>query len=137
LSLNARSYLVDAGILFLFYSGSLQARTYLNRIFSARALGFVSEINLAEFYYKTVEKFGKQTAEVWYLQTRQSLLRAVAPDMVITRNAALWKVKRRDISLADCYALATMQEKAQVLLTSDPVLGDMKEINVIHISANK
>jgi len=136
LSLNARSCLVDAGIVFLFYSGNRKVKPYLDRIFSGRALGFVSEINLAEFYYKSVEKFGKQTAEVWYLQTRQSKLQVIAPDINITRRAALWKVKRKDISLADCYAIATMEDHAQVLLTSDPVLAELKEVNAVHISPN-
>ncbi len=127
MSLNAKSYQLDAGIIFLFYSGVAQVRPYFERIFSGRSVGFVSEVNLAEFYYKAVEKFGKETAEVWYLQTRQSKIQVVAPDIDITRNAALWKVKRKDISLADCFALASMKKNAQFLLTTNPVWGESKK----------
>lgn len=133
MSLNARSYLFDAGALFLFYSGDSRTKLYFDRVFTNRASGFVSEINLAELYYKTIEKFGMQTAETWYKQIRQSNLNVIAPDERITRNAALWKSKTRDVSLADCYALATTQEKAQVLVTTDPVLAQVKGIKVAHI----
>ncbi len=67
MSLNAKSYLFDAGALFLFYSGDRRTRLYFDRVFANRASGFVSEINLAESYYKTIEKFGKQTAMHWLL----------------------------------------------------------------------
>jgi len=62
-----------------------------------------------------------ETAEVWYLQVRRSRMRAVAPDEAITRRAALWKVGRQGprLSLADCYALATREATAQMLLTTD------------------
>lgn len=135
MSLNARSYLFDAGAFFLFYSGEKRIKPYFDRVFSARALGFVSEVNLAELYHKTIEKFGIQSAEVWYQQVRQSRLQAVAPNETITRNAAIWKIKKMGISLADCFAIATMEEKADVLLTTDPALADTKGIKAVYISA--
>jgi predicted nucleic acid-binding protein len=134
LSLNARSYLFDAGALFLFHSGDARVKTYFDRVFSSRAAGFVSEINLAELYYKTIEKFGLDTAETWYLQIRQSShLRVIAPGEAITRSAAIWKSTTKNISLADCYALATTQEMAQVMITTDSALARVNGVKVIHI----
>jgi predicted nucleic acid-binding protein len=124
LSLNARSYLFDAGVISLFYAGAKAVRPYFERVFSGRARGFVSEVNLAEFYYKTVEKKGMTTAELWYVQVRRSKIKAVPPGEQITRRAATWKVERRNLSLADCFALATREDKAEILLTTDSSLKD-------------
>jgi len=124
LSLNARSYVFDAGVISLFYAGAKAVRPYFDRASSGRARGFVSEVNLAEFYYKTVERMGAATAELWYVQVRRSKIRCVPPDEQITRRAALWKVKRRELSLADCFALATREERAETLLTTDSLLKD-------------
>lgn len=133
MSQNARSYLFDAGALFLYYSGNERIKPYVDRVLSSRASGFISEVNLAEFYYKSIEKFGIEVAETWYMRIRQSKLIVVPPDEMITRNAALWKSKTQKTSLADCYALATVQQKAQVLITTDPVIAEIKGIRVIHL----
>jgi len=122
LSLNARSYLLDAGAISLFYAGAKAVKPYFDRISSGTARGFVNEVNLAEFYYKTVERMGMVTAETWYVQVRRSKLRCVSPNEQTTRRAAMWKVKRRELSLADCYALATREETAETLLTTDSLL---------------
>lgn len=122
MSLKARSYAFDAGVVSLYYAGALTVKPYFDRVFSGESHGFVSEVNLAEFYYKSAEKKGLETAEVWYLQLRRSRLRVVAPTEQITRQAALWKVKRRELSLADCFALATSDSKKGLLLTTDSTL---------------
>lgn len=109
-------------------------KVYFDRVFSARSSGFVSEVNLAELYYKTIEMFGMQTAEVWYQQVRQSRLQVVAPNEAITRSAAIWKAKKAGISLADCFALATAQENAEVLLTTDRGLADTRATKTVYIS---
>jgi predicted nucleic acid-binding protein len=124
LSLNARSYVFDAGVVSLFYAGAKSVKPYFDRAHSGRARGFVSEVNLAEFYYKTAEKLGVTTAELRYVQVRRSKIRCVPPNEQITRRAAVWKVRRRELSLADCFALATREDKAGVLLTTDSPLKD-------------
>jgi len=106
----------------LYYAGASSVRPYFDRIFSGKARGFVSEVNLAEFYYKTAEKKGIETAEVWYLQIRSSKVGIVPPDREITRAAALWKVRKRELSLADCFALATREARAQLLLTTNSII---------------
>jgi predicted nucleic acid-binding protein len=112
-------------VLSLYYAGAASVKPYFDRVLSGKARGFVSEVNLAEFYYKTAEKKGIGTAEVWYLQVRASRIKVVAPDEQITRASALWKVKKRELSLADCFALATKECVAQVLLTTDSTIKDV------------
>lgn len=136
MSLNARRYLIDAGFLALHYSGSDETKPYFDKILSNKASGFVSEVNLAEFYYKTGQQKGLDTAEIWYLQVRQAGFQIVPPDEDITRDAATWKVKRNDISLADCFALATLEKCAEVLLTTDSVLSKIK-VNLSFIQSPK
>jgi predicted nucleic acid-binding protein len=133
LSLNARSYLVDAGFLALHYSGNTKSKPYFDRILSSKARGFISEVNLAEFYYKTGQKKGLETAETWYNQVRQAGFHIVAPDHIITKNAGIWKINRNDISLADCFALATLGEHADVLLTTDSVLATIRGVKSVHV----
>ena len=133
MSLNARSYVFDAGVISLFYAGEKSVKPYFDRVHSERARGFVSEVNLAEFYYKTAEKVGITTAELRYVQVRRSKIRCVAPNEQTTRGAAVWKVRRRDLSLADCFALATREDKAETLLTTDSLLKDAGGRTVVRI----
>ena len=122
MSLNARSYVFDAGPISLFYAGAKVVKPYFDRVSSGRARGFVNEVNLAEFYYKTAEKLGMTTAELRYVQVRRSKVKPIPPNEKITRRAATWKVQRRDLSLADCFALATREDRAETLLTTDSLL---------------
>ena len=124
MSLNARSYVFDAGVISLFYAGEKSVKPYFDRVHSGRARGFVNEVNLAEFYYKAVEKLGMTTPELRYVQVRRSKIRCVPPNEQTTRRAAVWKVQRRGLSLADCFALATREDKAEALLTTDSPLKD-------------
>jgi predicted nucleic acid-binding protein len=133
LSLSAGSYVFDAGVISLYYAGAKAVKPYFDRVSSGTAGGFVNEVNLAEFYYKTVEKLGTTTAELRYVQVRRSKIRCVPPNEKTTRRAAIWKVQRRELSLADCYALATREDKAEMLLTTDSLLKDAGRRSVVLI----
>ena len=113
--------------------------TWLSRIsresFLLAQLGTFLKFNLAEFYYKAAIKKGVDTADNWYRQIRQFAFQIVPPDEEITRSAGLWKVERNDLSLADCFALATTQQKAQIPLTTDRILAQVKEIRSVHVPA--
>lgn len=131
--LSTRSYVFDAGAISLYYAGLEAVRPYFLRVFSGKARGFVSEVNLAEFYHKTVEKKDLQSAEVWYLQVRRSRIKVVSPNEQITRQAALWKARRKGLSLADCYALATRENVRALLLTTDSTLKEASQKTTLHI----
>lgn len=59
----------------------------------------------------------------------------VAPDENIARNAGVWKVKKNDLSLADCFALSTPQEMAQLLLATDSTFVKIKGVSSIHLQS--
>lgn len=125
--------MIDAGFLFLYYAGAASVRPYFNRIISGAARGFISEVNLAEFYYKVGRLKGIETADVWYQQIRQTNFLVVAPDQEITRDAALWKIRNAGLSLADCFALATMRARADILLTTDPDFEGIKGLKIVRV----
>jgi len=91
----------------------------------------VSEANLAEFYYKAVAKKGIEVADLWYRQIRQSPFLIISPDESIPREARLLKLKNRSFSLADCFAVATAQNWAEALLTTDSGLRILKGVKVV------
>ena len=51
--------------------------TYFIRISEGEALGNVAEINLAEFYYKTCQALGRQTADTRYNMVIESEIEVV------------------------------------------------------------
>ena len=79
-------------------------------------------MNLAEFYYRTGQKFGLQTADARLGLIRTSRIESVPTDGEAVVSAGRWKLKRPSSSLADCFALAALESSAEVLLTTDPGL---------------
>ena len=131
-------YLFDAGALSLFYAGDRRVKTYFDEVFSERSEGYVSEVNLAEFYYKTGEKLGLETAENWYLQIRRSDVKVVAPNENTTRKAARLKIKHDGkLSLADCFALATTSNLDASIVTTDSRIKKAGEAPTLYIEIAK
>ncbi len=89
---------------------------------AGRALGFVSHLNLAEFYYKTGQKFGIQTADARIGLIRASRILSVPTDNRAVVAAGRWKMKSPSLSLADCFALAALETSAEILLTTNTEL---------------
>lgn len=132
--MRANKLAFDAGALSLYYAGDKRIKSYFDSVFSKTKMGFVSEVNLAEFYYKTAEKFGLQTAETRYRLTRGSLI-IVAPDEMITRDAAKLKLKCHDkLSLADCFAISTAINNQCTLITTDTKIKQVKEVTTVYLS---
>ena len=113
---------LDTGVLTLYFAGDPRVRSFLNEIDEERAVGLVSEVNLAEYYYKTCRGLGKETADIRYFMIRGSKLLVVG-DEQLTRLAALEKCRQElDFSLTDCFALALAKREKATLLTSDSEL---------------
>jgi len=93
-------------------------------------LGYISGVDVAEFYYKTCQKIGRQTADTRYYQIRRTRLQIVHDDD-LTRGAGLEKCRQPlSLSLADCFALALAKRRKALLLTTDKELSKAKEIEV-------
>jgi hypothetical protein len=120
----------DAGVLTLHFAGDQRVTDYFSRVDSGQFAGLVSEVNLAEYYYKTCQKLGKDAADSRYYMLRASKFRIVQ-DEALTREAGLEKCRTRlDLSLADCFALALAKREKATLLTTDSELRKSKDLEV-------
>jgi len=124
-----RRYVVDAGALFLYFIDDERVKPYFDEVVQDRAQGFICDVNLAEYYYKTCEKLGKDIADVRYHQIRGSDVGLIATDEELTMKAGEKKCKYRGkLSLADCFCLALSELKKATLLTTDSELAKVKEV---------
>jgi predicted nucleic acid-binding protein len=121
---------LDAGVLTLHFAGDPRVKEYFDDVSEGRVVGLVSEVNLAEYYYKTCRKLGRETADTRYFMLRSSKLQ-IANNEELTRSAALEKCRQRlDLSLADCFALALATREKATLLTTDRELKKAKGVQV-------
>jgi predicted nucleic acid-binding protein len=121
---------MDAGVLTLHFAGDPRVGRHFKAVDEKLATGLVAEANLAEYYYKTCRKLGRQTADTRYLMLRASQLQAVQ-DETLTRLAGLERCRQQlDLSLADCFALALAKREHAVLLTTDSELRKAKDVHV-------
>jgi len=74
---------------------------------AGKAEGYTCEINIAELYYKTCEKLGREAAEVRNASIRHSKISILPLDERLTHTAGGLKcIHRGKLSLADAYILA-------------------------------
>lgn len=129
-------FVFDAGAVALYFAGDEKVKQYFLKVFSGDCVGYICEINLAEFYYKTAEKLGLEIAEMRYLMIRNSKIKVIAPDEETTRIAATLKTRYKDqFSLADCYTLATAKVLKTTVVTTDPMISRVKETPTIYFKA--
>lgn len=124
---------LDAGVLSLHFADHEGVRKYFDSIITGRYDGLISAFNMAEFYYKACQKFGKQTADTWYFQLRNSDLSIVYKEDLV-RAAGLEKCRQwPSLSLADCFALALAKAENGLLVTTDSELAKVKDVRTRHI----
>ncbi|HID90455.1 TPA: type II toxin-antitoxin system VapC family toxin [Candidatus Bathyarchaeota archaeon] len=129
-----RRIVFDAGALALYFAGDGRVKRHFDDVLSGTRDGYVCEVNLAEFYYKTAERLGLETAEAWCLMVRRSEIRVTPPDGETTPIAARLKLKHgRALSLADCYAIALAKATRASLLTTDPRIEEAREVPTVYI----
>jgi len=125
-----KAIVIDAGVLTLHFIDDPRVEEYFNSIDNERVSGYISSVNLAESYYKTCQKIGRQTADTRYYQIKRTHLQIVHDDD-LTRNAGLEKCRQTlSLSLADCFALALAKKEKALLLTTDKELSKVKETEV-------
>jgi len=134
--LKKNRFVFDAGAIALYFGGDEKIKPYFAEALAEKGVGYVCEINLAEYYYKTAEKLGLEVAETRHLMIRSSKLEVVAPSEETTRIASRLKLKyRNQLSLADCYALATAKVLKATLITTDSILNEVKEARTLFLKA--
>ncbi len=124
-------YVIDTGALSLFYAGDERIKPFFAKIQDGGAHGYVASTNLAEFYYKVCQKFGRETAMVRFHQT-QTILEEVVAEGELAESAGLNKCRYSHLSLADALAAALTERLGATLLTTDEALTKVTEIRVKH-----
>jgi ribonuclease VapC len=120
---------LDAGALSLHFVDHPGVRKYFDAIITGRSDGLIHSVNLSEFYYKTCQKSGKQTADTWYYQLKNSELSIIYRDD-LDRAAGLEKCRQSPkLSLADCFALALAKAENGLLITTDEELSKARGVN--------
>lgn len=124
--LKTSGYTFDTGPLFLYFGEDVRVKKLLDEVRSGKVVGSTCEPNLAELYYKTCEKLGRETARIRYLSVRRCGLTVFAPNEALSRSAGELKCKHREkLSLVDAYVLAVATEERSTLITSDPRISEM------------
>lgn len=100
---------------------------YLTEAKKGKKLIFISFINLAEVYYKTLRESGRiKTEEVLAVIKKLPITTVSATDDFVLQAAELKAFY--PIALADCFAAAlALQEKA-ILITGDPEFNKLKKV---------
>lgn len=99
-------------------------------------MGYTCEVNMAELYYKTCEKSGREIAEMRNTSIRHSKIVVLAVDERLTRIAGRIKCTYKGkISMADAYTLAAAKMHNATLITTDSQLADLKLVptQLLHI----
>ncbi len=131
-----KRYVYDAGALSLLLAGDSRLKTFVTEASRGHASAHTNVVNLAEFYYKTGQKLGIETAETWFVRIVNSNLQVEVPDADLARDAGTYKIHyRQSLSLADCFAAAETARRRAVLLTTDNDLNKVKEIEVRYFKA--
>jgi predicted nucleic acid-binding protein len=126
---------LDAGAMTLHFVDHPDVRRYFDAIMTGRSAGLIHSVNLAEFYYKTCQKSGKQTADTWYYQLRNSEISIIERED-LDRAAGLEKCRQSPrLSLADYFALALAKTENALLLTTDEELTKTKGVTAKHFKA--
>lgn len=132
LLLTKRNLVVDAGVLALFFGGDERVKSYFREIETTRKNGYVTSVNLSEFYYKTCEKLGEDVAKLRYYQSRE-LLKVLETDQDLSLSAGREKCHNPgNLSLADCFALGAAKKLDATILTTDSELAKTKEVEAKH-----
>ena len=122
-------FVIDTGVLTLFYAGEARVKPYFDQIHNGKAEGLMMSVNLSEHFYKTCQKLGRQTANLRYYQSR-TILTIAETSEELALTAGTEKCRRSTLSLADCFALALAKSVKGTLLTTDSELGKVKDVDV-------
>ncbi len=127
-----KKYVLDAGVLALYFAGRKDAKKYIDIIYEGEAEALMCEINVAEFLYNYARVFGWDAALVKHTLLRNSPITIVSIDEDLTLEAAKLKLKYYNIlSLADCYLIALAKQNKATIITTDHNIKNVNEAPTI------
>ena len=114
-----KRYIWDTGALTLFFANHNQAKKIMTGIEQGKAMGYIPRIILAEFYYKTWQKFGKQAAYIRTNNLRNSKNVECLLDEDDIYSIGEYKVRSNLLSLADCVLLNEAGKNHAMIITTE------------------
>lgn len=124
--LKTDRYIFDTGPLLLYFGEDVHVKKLFDAVKQGKAVGSTCELNLAELYYKTCEKLGREAARIRYLSLRRYGLNIVPPNEHLSRLAGELKCKHRGkLSLVDAYVVALAITDRATLVTSDSQISEL------------
>lgn len=124
-----KTFIVDTGVLSLFFEGDRRVAGPFTEIERGAANGCITSPGLAEFYYKTCQKLGREVAAVFSRRTEQRL-KVVSPEVALAMETGLVKCRDNELSVVDCFALALTRMTGGTLLTTDSKLARHRESDI-------
>ncbi|AAK42705.1 type II toxin-antitoxin system VapC family toxin [Saccharolobus solfataricus] len=121
-----RKYILDANIIFQFFSGSPNVKKYLLN----NDEKFVNAVNLSEFAYHYARKFGLRASSV-KLNYLLTFINLVEIDKTLAEIASKIRLKY-NLSLDDSFLIATAEVIEGIVVASDHELAERtaKDYNV-------
>ena len=111
----------------LYFAEDERVKKLVDQIRRGSSIGLTCETNLAELYYKTCEKIGRETARTRDLSVRRSGISILAPNEKLSQLAGDLKYRHRgSLSLVDAYVVAAAMLEKATLLTSDSRIAELK-----------
>ncbi len=116
---NNKKYLWDTGALFLFFGGHRKAKTIMTEIENNDAIGYIPKLVLVEFYYKTMEKLGKITANYQLLLLKESKNIIIDFEENDIEKIGKIKLNYRDLSFVDSVIYTLGLSLNATIITTD------------------
>ena len=132
-SKSQKLYLWDTGALFLYFADHIEAKTLMKKIESSQAKGYIPQLVSVEFFYKTMEKLGKQTAEYQLTILKESKNNIVGIKDNQISDIGLIKLNNRSLSLVDCVIGVLCKHYKTIIITTDGDFDNLKEIKSINL----
>ncbi len=127
-----KRYVLDAGVLALYFAGSKNAKDYIYAVYEGKAEAFMCEVNLAEFLYNYAKVFGWDAALAKQNLLRNSPIVIVGINEDLTIIAAKLKLKHYNtLSLTDCYLIALAKLNKATIVTTDHSIKEVNEVSTV------
>ena len=124
----------DTGALSLFFADHTEAKGYMQQITVHKSIGYIPRLILAEFFYKTCQKLGKEVAQIRLVALRQVPIieEPISEEEVL--GIGMLKVEHSYLSLADCVLVQLAKRHHATILTTEKPITTVKGIKTKKIS---
>ena len=124
----------DTGALSLYFADHKETKRYMRQITVQKSFGYIPRLILAEFFYKTCQKLGKEVAQIRLVALRQVPIieEAISEEEVL--GIGMLKVKHSNLSLADCVLVQLATRHHATILTTEKPITTIKGIKAKRLS---